>query len=191
MPIIIDKTNCNDHFYVELFDSTFSQWLFNQLSDVTFSDTTKHIKWGVQSASNFDWVYLPDLAVFNSLSISKDLDIIVSRELLRTYESNYQRILYYTINVDYNPIRCNQYARQLMNVLVNLWEGFDRTDTTTSFVGLKYAFQEYFNLSDPVDCVIWSRPQARNINADKANYLRQSIDFIFMLSINKFFVVCR
>lgn len=44
MPIIIDRTNCDDHFYVEAFDYTFSQWLFSWLSDITFSDTSKHVK---------------------------------------------------------------------------------------------------------------------------------------------------
>lgn len=87
MGIVIDRTDssCN---YIAAFDKSFIDFINNYLSDVTFTDTTKRLSVGVQSAQTGDWVILPNIDWFNSLSVTRDFDIIVSTELLKTYDSN-------------------------------------------------------------------------------------------------------
>lgn len=197
MSIIIDR-NTSDTYYIDEFDKTFvgdaqmdvTGQLYSYLSDVTFTDNTKRLKLGVQNSNVGDWVYIPNIDVFNSLAISKDFDIIIVPELLRTYDSNYQRILYYTVGIDYNPLRCSQYAKQYMGVLLNLYEGLNSIDETQYSVGTKYMDWQYFKLADPVQCILQWKPTAKKVNADRANYIRWSLDFIFMLMVDSNVVVC-
>jgi hypothetical protein len=59
------------------------------MSDVTFTDSDKRLRWGAQDSTVNDWVYLPNIDIFNSLAVDMDLDLILSTELLRTYNSTF------------------------------------------------------------------------------------------------------
>ncbi len=198
MPIVIDRTNATDNQWINEFDRTFvgdtqtdtTGQLYGLLSDVTFTDVTKKLMYGAQYAQFMDWVYIPNIDVFNSLAMSVEPDIIVVPELLRTYDSNYWRVLYYTVGIDYNPLRCSWHGKQFMNILLNLWDGLNSVDDTQYNVGMKYMYQQYFTLDTPVQCILQTKPSAKKVNSDRANYIRQVIDFIFFVIVDPNVVVC-
>ena len=195
MPIIIDRT-AQDNYWLGDFNKTFIDQLYLYMSDVTFTDSDKRLRWGAQDSTVNDWVYLPNIDIFNSLAVDMDLDLILSTELLRTYNSTFQRLLYYQVNVDFHPIRTSWYGMQYMNVLLNLQEGLNSTDETLVYFGLeKYADQPFFTLanmplSEPISCVLWTKPVARKFDSDRANLLRQTIDFVFLVMLDKNIQVC-
>lgn len=53
MPIVIDRTT-SDNYYISDFDTTFINFLCTYLQDVTFTDTSKHLIKGAQSANTGD-----------------------------------------------------------------------------------------------------------------------------------------
>ena len=195
MPIIIDRT-AQDNYQLGDFNKTFIDQLYVYMSDVTFTDSDKQLRWGAQDSVVNDQVYLPNIDIFNSLAVDLDLDIVMSAELLRTYNSNFQRLLFYQVNIDYHPIRTSQYGMQYMNVLLNLQEGLNSTDETLVYFGLeKYADQPFFNLAnmpltEPINCVLQTKPVARKFDSDRSNMLRQTVDFVFLVMLDKNIQVC-
>lgn len=59
-----------------------------------------------------------------------------------------------------------------MNVLINMWEGLNSPDDTQYIIGMKFADWQYFTMPSPVNCILWTKPSAKKVNTDKANYLR-------------------
>ena len=157
---------------------------------MTFTDVPKKLVYGAQDAQFMDWVYIPNIDNFNALAMSIEPDIIVVPELLRTYDSNFWRVLYYTIGIDYNPLRCSWHGKQFMNILLNLWDGLNPTDDTQYNIGMKYMDWQYFTLADPVQCILWLKPSAKKVNSDRANYIRWVVDFVFMIMVDSNIVVC-
>lgn len=87
-------------------------------------------------------------------------------------------------------MRGSYYAMHYMNILLNLWEGLNSPDDTQYMIGMKYADWQYFDVQPPIQCILWMKPKASGVNADKANYLRWAIDFVFMVMIDPNVVVC-
>ena len=189
MSIVIDRT-VDDNNQITAFDNSFVQYLNSYLYDVTFTDTTKHLSNDIQKAITSDQLFIPNIDYFNALSLSKDFDVIIYAELLKTYSTNLQRILYYNVAVEYNPLRCTYHASQFINVLINLQDGNNQGDTTNIYVGTKYAFQDKFPVDSPINCVLQLRPSAKKVTTGLSNYLGQSVDFIFFVSIEKNLIVC-
>lgn len=189
MSIVIDRT-VEDNNQITAFDNSFVQQLNAYLYDVTFTDTTKHLSNDVQQSVAGDQLFIPNIDYFNALSLSKDFDMIVYAEMLKTYSTNTQRILYYNVAVEYNPLKCTYYSNQFVNILINLQDGNNQGDTTNVYVGTKYAFQDKFSLDNPINCVLQLRPSAKKVTTGLSNYLGQSVDFIFFVSIDKNLIVC-
>lgn len=188
MPIIIDRTSddisCRNYITVQ--DDSLQYFLFNYLTDVTFTDTTKNLKLGLTNSLSQDWVYLPKTDHFAALAFTKDFDIIIHAPLLKIYTSNMWLALYYDLEIDFNPIRGSDYAFHFMNVVLNLWDGLnDKTDNTVVFIGTRYAWfnPSGFTLPDLVGCALWEKPTARKVRTDRANYVRWSIDMAFLLNV--------
>jgi len=59
-----------------------------------------------------------------------------------------------------------------MNVLLNLWDGLNSPDHTQYNIGVKYMDWQYFTLAEPVQCITWTKPTAKKVNSDRANYIR-------------------
>ena len=190
MPIIINVNDFTDNNQVKEFDSSFNSFVKEYLTDVTFTDITKHIHSNLETSNVGDQILLPSVDRFNSLTLPKDFDIIVSIECLKIYSTDSQRLLFYNINIDYQPLRCEKYGFYFMNVLMNLQEGLNSEDETQTYFGLKYADQKYFYLDDPVQCIIQPTPSAKKVNQARANYIRQSIDFVFMVNLHKNIQLC-
>ena len=187
MSIIIDRTS-SDRNYIHAQDDSIQKFFFNYLSDVTFTDTTKSLAWGLNTANSHDWVYLWNTDQFSSLAFSKDLDIIIHPEFLRVYESDYWRALYYDVEIDYNPLRASDYAFHYMNIIMNLWEGInEKADNTVVFLGMKYAYWDHTDFTYPkmVDCALWAKPSAKKVQNSRGNYIRWAIDIVFLLSVNE------
>jgi hypothetical protein len=195
MPIIIDRTS-NDvscQNYITVWDDSLQYFLFNYLTDVTFTDTTKNLKLGLNNALAQDWVYLPKTDHFATLAFTKDLDIIIHAPLLKVYESGYWFALYYDIEIDYNPLRGSDYAFHFMNIVLNMWDGLNiKADNSVVFIGMKYAYWDHtgFTYPDLVNCALWAKPSARRVVTSRANYARWSIDVPFLLSVKDNITVC-
>jgi hypothetical protein len=46
------------------------------------------------------------------------------------------------------------------------------------------------SLTEPVNCVLWTKPVARKYDSDRSNMLRWVIDFVFMIMLDKNIQVC-
>lgn len=79
-----------------------------------------------------------------------------------------------------------------MNVLLNMWDGLNHSpfDKTIVEVGLNYMFWTQFVIDDPIKiCALWQRPRANKSSTILANYLRWSVEFVFMLEVDSRFTV--
>lgn len=155
-------------------------------------------------ADSKGYLFIKQSELFNEIATQQaytkppEYKMVITPELVRVQDSRSFRMMYYVVNIDYNPKSAQRESLIIMNHILNIWDEPDDCDATLCrcSVGNNYVVQKKFtedvtdmscmNTVRPlpnnpeIGCILFLKPNSQNVKTGKANYLRHSIDMQFL-----------